>query len=70
MVSACFDVGKGKIMKPAIEHLLSALQALVVEFDKSFKSDPHGERTYQLIKAIHGVSELIRHVQEGRKLGE
>lgn len=57
-------------MKASIEHLFLALQALVIEFDREFKKDPHGERSYQLIKAIHSLSELIRHVQEGRRIGQ
>lgn len=57
-------------MKTSVEHLLLALQCLAVEFDKELKVDADGERTFQLIRLMHDLSELIRHVQNGKCIGQ
>jgi len=52
-------------MRPAIECLLEALQALAVELDKEVKLSSDSEKAMQLVISLTRLSQLIEDVQTG-----
>lgn len=52
-------------MRPAIECLLEALQALAVELDHEVKNAADSEKAMQLVLNLTRLSQLIEDVQTG-----
>lgn len=52
-------------MRPAIECLLEALQALAVELDKEVKLSSDSEKAMQLVISLTRLSQLIEDIQVG-----
>lgn len=52
-------------MRPAIECLLEALQALAVELDKEVKLASDSEKAMQLVISLTRLSQLIEDIQVG-----
>ena len=52
-------------MRPAIECLLEALQALAVELDQEVKFASDSEKAMQLVISLTRLSQLIEDIQVG-----